>query len=161
VNTDATPAIDIAAIERRTDLDDRAAIEALLRRFYDRVLTDDVLAEPFRDIREKGLESHLPVMCDFWETVLFGAKLYRDSVFHAHRPVHQQTPLSTRHFQRWLTLWNATVDEMYHGPTADRAKLQAGRIAFAMQRRFSGDRGPAAPGALADFIDRATAQQPH
>ncbi|WP_018179551.1 hypothetical protein [Jongsikchunia kroppenstedtii] len=66
----------LRALEQRTDLADRAAIEALLRRFYGRVLVDHVLAEPFQEIRAKGLESHLPVMCDFWETVLFGAKLY-------------------------------------------------------------------------------------
>lgn len=45
--------------------------------FYGRALTDELLAEPFTELREAGLESHLPVMCDFWETVLFGTKSYR------------------------------------------------------------------------------------
>lgn len=31
-----------------------------------------------------------------------------------------------------------TVDEMYRGPAADRAKVQAARIAWAMHRRLTG-----------------------
>ena len=59
------------------DLADRADVEALLRRFYGRVLVDDVLAEPSTDVRVAGLDSHIPKMCDFWETVLFRAGHYR------------------------------------------------------------------------------------
>jgi hemoglobin len=120
------------------DLTGRADVEALLRRFYGRVLVDDVLAEPFIGVRATGLDSHLPVMCDFWETVLFRAGRYRGSALHAHRHVHHRTPLAGRHFIRWLTTWNNTIDEMYCGPVAERAKVQAARIAWAMHRRLTG-----------------------
>ena len=125
-----------------TDLTSRADVEALLRRFYGRVLVDDVLAEPFAELRIRGLDSHIPVMCDFWETVLFRAGLYRGSALHAHRHVHQRTSLSGRHFVRWLTTWNTTVDEIYRGPVAERAKTQAARIAWAMHRRLTGTDTP-------------------
>lgn len=124
------------------DLAGRADIQALLRRFYGRVMADDVLAEPFAELRTKGLESHLPVMADFWETVLFRAGLYRGSALHAHRHVHQRIPLSGSHFVRWLTVWNETVDEMYCGPVAERAKIQGARIAWAMHRRLTGTDTP-------------------
>jgi hemoglobin len=39
---------------------------------------------------------------------------------------------------RWLTIWRHTVDEMYRGPAAERAKVQAARIAWAMHRRLTG-----------------------
>jgi hemoglobin len=120
------------------DLADRADVEALLRRFYGRVLVDDVLAEPFADLRAVGLDSHIPKMCDFWETVLFRAGLYRGSALNAHRHVHDRVPLSGRHFTRWLTTWRNTVDEMYFGPAAEHAKIQAARIAWAMHRRLTG-----------------------
>ena len=119
------------------DLIDRADVEALLRRFYGRALDDEVLAEPFAELRATGLETHVPTMCDFWETVLFRAGLYRGSALQAHRDIHRRVPLSHRHFRRWLTLWHNTVDEMFHGPAADRAKVQAGRIAWAMHRRLT------------------------
>lgn len=122
----------------RPDLADRADVEALLRRFYGRVLVDDVLAEPFTEVRTHGLDAHIPKMCDFWETVLFRAGLYRGSALHAHRRVHDRVPLSGRHFVRWLTTWNDTVDEMYCGPVAEHAKIQGARIAWAMHRRLTG-----------------------
>jgi hemoglobin len=120
------------------DLVDRADVEALLRRFYDRVLIDDVLFDPFAQLRSEGLDAHIPVMCDFWETVLFRAGLYRGSALTVHRVLHQRTPLSGKHFVRWLTVWRDTVDEMYQGPAAERAKVQAARIAWAMHRRLTG-----------------------
>jgi hemoglobin len=120
------------------DIADRADIEALLRRFYGSALTDDVLAEPFTELRESGLESHLAVMCDFWETVLFRAGLYHGSALNVHRRLDAQHRLDAGHFARWLDLWTTTVDEMYRGPAADRAKVQAVRIATAMHRRLRG-----------------------
>jgi hemoglobin len=101
-------------------------------------MVDDVLAGPFTELRIRGLDSHIPVMADFWQTVLFRAGLYRGSALHAHRHVHQRTPLSARHFVRWLTTWNNTVDEMFQGPIAEHAKTQAARIAWAMHRRLMG-----------------------
>ncbi|AGC61061.1 hypothetical protein MULP_01041 [Mycobacterium liflandii 128FXT] len=124
------------------DLAARADIEALLRRFYGRVMVHDVLAEPFAELRSTGLDSHIPVMADFWETVLFRTGLYRGSALHAHRRVHQRMPLSGRHFVCWLTVWNNTVDEMFHGPIAERAKIQGARIAWAMHRRLTGTDTP-------------------
>jgi len=95
-----------------TDLSTRADVEALLHRFYGRALVDDLLAGPFEEVRAKGLESHLPVMCDFWETVLFRAGLYQGSALQVHRPVHDSHPLTGEHFLRWLGVWTDTVDQM-------------------------------------------------
>ena len=120
------------------DLTDRADVRVLLQRFYGRAFDDEILAEPFSELRAKGLDSHLPVMCDFWETVLFRAGLYHRNALLAHRQLDERSPLCAKHFTRWLTLWNDTVDQMYCGPAADRAKIQAGRIAKAMHRRLRG-----------------------
>ena len=49
-------------------------------------------------IRINGLESHLSVMCDFWETVLFRAGLYQGSAVRAHQPVHDRHQLTAAHF---------------------------------------------------------------
>ncbi|OBK14375.1 group III truncated hemoglobin [Mycobacterium asiaticum] len=120
------------------DLVGRADVEALLQRFYSQALHDEILYAPFAELRANGLTDHLPRMCDFWETVLFRAGKYQGSALAVHRDIHLRTPLSARHFVRWLTLWRDTVDEMYTGPAAERAKVQAGRIAWAMHRRLTG-----------------------
>ncbi|MGV9800608.1 group III truncated hemoglobin [Mycobacterium sp. NPDC003449] len=124
------------------DLAVREDVELVLWRFYDKVLNDPVLAGPFTEVRRKGLAAHLPVMCDFWETVLFRAGLYRGNALVVHRAVDARHPLSARHFIRWLTLWNETVDELYAGPRAEHAKIQAARIAKAMHRRLAGGDAP-------------------
>ena len=76
------------------------------------MLDDEVLREPFKQVWIKGLDPHIPVMADFWETMLFRAGLYRGRVLDAHRRVHDRTALASRHFLRWLTIWNDTVYEM-------------------------------------------------
>lgn len=121
----------------RPDLVTRADVESLLRPFYGRVLVDDLLAEPFTEIRERGLDSHLPVMCDFWETVLFRAGRYQGSALRVHRAVHDLHRLRASQFLRWLSLWNDTIDQMYDGPVAEHAKIQAARIARAMHHRLT------------------------
>ncbi|WP_396928166.1 group III truncated hemoglobin [Mycolicibacterium sp.] len=129
--------METAAQTVRADLATRSDVEALLRRFYGQVLEDDILAEPFAKIRTMGLESHLPVMCDFWQTALFRAGLYTGSALLVHQVVHDQHALSAGHFLRWLTLWDSTINQMYQGPVAEHAKIQAARIARAMHRRLT------------------------
>ncbi len=136
-----------------TDLTGRADVEALLRRFYGRVLVDDILAEPFAQVREiTGLDAHLPVMADFWETMLFHVRRYYGRVQDVHGQVNDRTALSSRHFVRWLTTWYNTVDEMYRGPFAERAKRQAARVAWSMHRALTG--GDAAE--LNTLVERCT-----
>lgn len=124
------------------DLVDRADIEALLVRFYGVALRDEVLDEAFTHLRATGLDGHLPIMGDFWETLLFRAGLYPGdqarSALTVHRGLHARTPLTANHFVRWLTLWQEAVDELYAGPVAERAKVGAARIAWSMNRRLNG-----------------------
>lgn len=121
-----------------TDLANRADIETLLHRFYGTALHDDALSEPFAELRATGLDEHIPTMCDFWETVLFRTGRYQGSALTVHRDLHARIPLSANHFVRWLTLWREAVDEMYDGPVAEHAKVQAARIAWSMNRRLNG-----------------------
>lgn len=120
------------------DILGRADIEAVLRHFYGTALHDDVLDEPFAALREMGLDGHIPTMCDFWETVLFRAGVYKGSALTVHRDLHGRTPLSASHFIRWLTLWRGAVDDLFEGPVAEHAKVQAARIAWSMHRRLTG-----------------------
>lgn len=125
------------------DLADRDDVEVLLRRFYGRVLADDVLGEPFAEVREHtGLDAHIPVMADFWETVLFKVRRYHGHVQDVHARVHDATALDTGHFIRWLTTWYDTVDELHAGPLAERCKRQAARIAWSMHRALTGADSP-------------------
>ena len=123
----------------RTDLSDRSDVELLVRTFYLRAFHDDLIGTIFVDVVKLDLAAHLPVMCDFWETVLFRAGLYRRNAFNVHGEVDAKFRLQVEHFVRWLELWTSTVDTLFVGEKAERAKVQAARIAWSMSRRLNGD----------------------
>ncbi len=125
----------------RLDLADRGDVEALVRAFYRRVFVDELLGPVFVDVARMDLEAHLPVICDFWETVLFRAGLYRRNALAVHTALHAVFPLSAAHFARWVALWTATVDEHFAGEKAELAKIQATRIASSIRRRLLGESG--------------------
>jgi hemoglobin len=50
--------------------------------------------------------------------------------------------LTTAHFDRWLQLFDETVDELFDGPVADRAKARAATMARAIQRLLRGRPDP-------------------
>lgn len=136
-------------VEPRADIADRDDIAALLRDFYGRAFLDPLLGPVFVDVARLDLEAHLPVMCDFWETVLFRSGRYHGNALVPHRRLHALTPLTPRHFARWLELWRETVDDRHCGPRAEAAKVQATRIADSMCRRLDGSVGrPTAVGTI-------------
>ncbi|MEU8405768.1 group III truncated hemoglobin [Micromonospora sp. NPDC048842] len=124
-----------------TDISHRADIAAVVTEFYARAFADDLLGPVFIDVARMDLPAHLPIMCDFWETVLFRTGSYQRNALKLHVDLHRKEPLTDRHFERWLTLWCATIDDRHTGPKAELAKLQASRIAQSMLRRLAGGTG--------------------
>lgn len=127
----------------RADLVDRADVEELVVAFYETAFRDPLIGPIFTDVAQMDLAAHLPIMCDFWETVLFRSGAYRRNALQVHVALHARHPLTEAHFARWLELWTATVDDRFAGPVAERAKLQATRIAGSMERRLAGGSGSA------------------
>lgn len=123
------------------DLTNRDDVELLVGNFYARAFADSLLGPIFVDIVQMDLDVHLPVMCDFWQTVLFRAGLYRRNALQVHVDLHAIFPLSSQHFARWLALWVTTVDDHFAGEKAELAKTQAARIAYSMSRRLLGQSG--------------------
>jgi hemoglobin len=119
-----------------TDIEDRADCERLVRAFYARAMSDPMIGYLFVDVAKLDLEAHVPEITSFWETVLLGAKSYHSSAFRPHAELHRRAPLRPGHFERWLTLWFATVDELFAGERANVAKVHALRVAQAFQGRL-------------------------
>jgi len=123
------------------DLHDRDDVLALVNDFYTRAFDDDLLGPIFVDVARMDLAHHLPIICDFWETVLFQAGLYRRNALQIHLSLNAKAPLGAERFERWLTLWTTTVDENFAGEKAELAKTQGARIAGSIQRRLQGRSG--------------------
>lgn len=120
------------------DLEDRDDVSALVEEFYRRAFLDPLIGHIFTDVARMDLAHHLPIMCDFWETVLFRTGSYRRNALQLHVSLNARFPLTAEHFERWLALWTATVDDRFAGEKAELAKVQATRIAGSMHRRMQG-----------------------
>lgn len=123
------------------DLRDRSDIEGMVDGFYRRAFADPLIGPIFTDVAELDLDRHLPIMCDFWETVLFRTGQYRRNALQVHLVLNALFPLRREHFERWLAIWVANIDEHFAGEKAELAKVQATRIAGSIHRRVRGRSG--------------------
>src|SRR5471032_1405127 len=97
------------------DIENRADCERLVRAFYGRALEDPIIGWIFVDVAKLDVEAHVPQIASFWETILLGAKSYAGGAFAPHAALNMQVKLRAGHFERWLSLWHATVDELFAG----------------------------------------------
>jgi len=111
-------------------LETRKEIELLVNRFYDKVKRDDLLEPIFAHV---DWPKHLPIMYNFWASMLLGDRSYSGNPFQKHAPLN----LQTNHFDRWLVLFIETVDENFIGEKAEEVKSRAQNIASVFQYRLN------------------------
>lgn len=128
------------------DIETRQDCERLIRAFYGRAMTDEIIGFIFTDVARLDLEAHVPEITSFWETVLLGAKSYTGSAFEPHAALHAKVTLRAGHFERWLALWGETLDELFAGERAVAAKAHAMRVAYAFHGRLQTLAPPPEPG---------------
>jgi truncated hemoglobin YjbI len=117
------------------DIESRDDIDALMRRFYGRAMSDPLIGRIFTEVARLDLDEHLPVIGDFWESTLFGTGVYSShgrNPLLIHAALDRKERLDPRHFRRWLELFNATVDESFRGTRATYAKQRGAAIAQRM-----------------------------
>jgi hemoglobin len=115
------------------DIQTRNDIETLIKTFYSKVVTDEAIGFIFNDVAKVNWEKHLPIMFDFWETLLLDASSYRKNAMEVHYTLNRVLPFEEKHFKRWLELFSGTVDELFTGEKATMAKKKARSIADLMQ----------------------------
>jgi len=125
----------------KKDLESREDLLKLLTAFYEKVFNDDVIGFFFHDVMQVDLEKHIPIITDFWETVLFQATSYRKNAVEVHTRINDLSPMEEKHFNRWLKLFGETMDEYFEGPTAETAKQRALSIATVMRIKMASPRG--------------------
>jgi hemoglobin len=118
------------------DIGTREDCERLVRAFYTKALADGVIGFIFTDVARLDLEAHVPRITAFWETVLLGARTYSGGAFRPHAALNRKVALRRGHFERWVWLWEQTVDEGFAGERAELAKAHARRVAVAFGERL-------------------------
>lgn len=124
-----------AQAARQTGLDE-ALLDRVVRAFYARVRVDPLLGPVFAE-RIVDWEPHLQRMQAFWSSVALLTGRYRGQPMERHLPL----PIAAAHFDRWLALFAATVEELC--PPAGAALLldRARRIAQSLELGIAAGRG--------------------
>lgn len=113
-------------------IENRNDINHLVNTFYAKIRKDNLLGTIFNShIAENQWEEHLQKLTDFWETNLFGIRKFKGSPTQKHLTVDKNLHYSIEqtHFGRWLQLWFETIDELYEGEKAEKAKMAARKMA--------------------------------
>lgn len=123
------------------DIISEADIKDLIDSFYKKVIVDPVIGTFFTDVVRLSWEEHIPIMNNFWGSILLGTNAYHGNPMIKHIELDIKKNLTGVHFDRWLTLWESTVREHYSGLTADEAVNRAKNIAALMQYIVEQSRG--------------------
>lgn len=120
------------------DVENRSDLERLLTDFYTKVFADDLIAFFFTDVEPLNMETHIPVITDFWEAIVFGARNYRKNVMEIHQHISAKAMIEKKHLDRWVLLFTQTIDTLFEGPNATLMKQRATSIATLMQIKLGG-----------------------
>lgn len=108
----------------KTDINNFEDIVWFVDSFYSKVQSDDLIGPIFNAVIEDW-GPHLEKLYKFWNAVLFGIPGFTGNPFARHAPLS----LNREHFDRWLLLFNRTIDEKYEGIMATQTKKKAEMMA--------------------------------
>jgi len=122
----------------KKDIETREDITRLIVQFYEQVKKDSIIGFIFNDVVNMNWEVHIPVIVDFWETILLDNPVYKKNAMEVHYDLNKKIALQQKHFSQWLLLFYTSVDNLYTGKTATLAKTRAKSIAAVMEFKMSG-----------------------
>lgn len=120
------------------DIENSSDIQQMVDAFYAKIQQDELLGPIFAErIAPDAWGAHLETMYRFWGTQLLGEKEYFGAPYAKHRTL----PVYAAHFDRWLQLFDATVDALFKGPRASTAKVKAASIGKIFLSKMTFERG--------------------
>lgn len=109
----------------KNDIQNLVDIQLLVDTFYNKIREDHLLKDIFNNKIQDRWPEHLTKMYSFWQTVLLEEHTYYGSPF----VPHAELPIDLEHFDQWLLLFTKTVDDLFEGEKAEKAKWQGNRMA--------------------------------
>ena len=120
------------------DIENSDDIKLMVDTFYAKIQQDALLGPVFAErIAPDAWTPHLETMYRFWGSQLLGTQQYQGAPYAKHRTL----PVHAEHFDRWLQLFDATVDELFKGPRASTAKVKAASIGKIFLSKMMFERG--------------------
>ena len=124
-------------MDTKNDIATRGDIELFVRTFYANVVRDPTIGIIFTEIVKMDWDHHIPLITDFWETILLDNPVYKKNAMAAHYQLNEKFRLKPEHFAAWLQLFGSTIDNMYAGEVTELAKKRAAGIASLMQFKMN------------------------
>jgi hemoglobin len=121
----------------KKDITNMNDIMQLVDTFYERVRKDQLLKNIFENQIQDRWPAHLEKMHRFWQTVLLEEHTYYGSPF----PPHVKLSVGAEHFEQWIRLFRETVDDLFAGDNAAKAKWQGKRMAEMFHSKIEYYRG--------------------
>ena len=118
------------------DLADREGITTIVHNFYELAMEDEFIGYIFTDVAKLDLETHLPRIADFWDSVLFGTGKYQGNPVLKHVELNRRTALNKTHFEKWLALWEKVIYAHVSGPKSQEMVSKARMMAELMQYKI-------------------------
>ncbi|MFC6103709.1 group III truncated hemoglobin [Olivibacter domesticus] len=118
------------------DISSREDIERLVGSFYERATKDVLIGHYFTSVIPINWDEHIPTIVSFWENILFKTGGYSGGMMYKHMNLNYLSAFKTIHFDRWLEIWELTVDELFAGVNAEEVKFRARTIAVIMQTKI-------------------------
>ncbi|WP_127844853.1 group III truncated hemoglobin [Psychroflexus aestuariivivens] len=111
------------------DIESREDVRILVEKFYEKIRQNDEIGHFFNETITDW-EAHLEKLTDFWESNLFFKSTFTGNPKRAHIKVDQAfgEKITNYHFGIWMNLWFETIDELYSGEIAHRAKTNARKM---------------------------------
>lgn len=118
---------------------DEALVSQVVSAFYAKARYDDVIGPVFnRVIPADHWPQHIQTITDFWSSMLLGTRRYVGRPMPKHLAIPE---LNDSHFQRWLTLFKQTAEELCPPHIAAIFVDRAERIGYSFRIRIAQFRG--------------------
>lgn len=123
---------------RGRDLDDHEEIAEFVRRFYRQIAQDERFHHYFNSLARVDWDAHVRDLTAFWSSALLGIRDREPGrVIEAHRWLHEASAFDHDLFDRWLDIFDTTLDGGWRGPTVELARRRAHGYAWAMAKRLA------------------------
>ena len=122
----------------KRDIETRSDINTFIRAFYEKVIHNRVIGIIFMEVFPLNWEHYIPLITDFWETILPDHQVYKNNAMQVHYEMNRKFPFTKKHFDAGLLLFNTTPDEYFDGEKVLPAKKRAAGIAQLMQVNMQG-----------------------
>ncbi len=123
----------------KKDIETREELEAFLWAFYKKAFADELIGRFFTEVVPLDLETHIPIIANFWESVAFNKPSYRKNVMEVHQHIHDLSKIKKEHLDRWVKIFTETLDERFEGPKTELMKQRARSIATLMDIKLNHD----------------------